>query len=126
MSDSILNTTKKLLGLADDYTAFDIDVRMHINAVFAKLHQLGIGPPTGFKIEDDTPTWDDYLLGDMRLNSVPELVYLRCRLIFDPPTSPHALSALEKVADETEWRLVAYRDESLAVVSVPVVVEEEV
>ena len=45
--DSILTSVKKLLGIAESYTAFDADIIMHINAVFLVLQQLDgnvIGP----------------------------------------------------------------------------------
>ena len=104
MSDSILLSTKKTLGLAEDYTAFDQDIIMHINSVFSVLHQLGIGPLEGFEIIDDTDTWEDFA-SDVRLNSIRSYVYLRVRLLFDPPTTSFLLNALQEQIKELEWRL---------------------
>ena len=51
---SILTDTKKNLGIADDYTAFDQDIILHINSIFGVLNSLGIGPEEGFDISDKT------------------------------------------------------------------------
>lgn len=101
---SILRSTKKALGLPEDYTVFDVDVIMHINTVFAFLNQLGVGPEEGFSIEDDTAVWEDFTT-DVRLNAVKSYVYLRVKLLFDPPATSFAISAFEKQVSEMEWRL---------------------
>ena len=41
MEQSILNTVKKILGLAPEETVFDLDVITHINTAFSTLYQLG-------------------------------------------------------------------------------------
>ena len=111
MTNSILDSTKKNLGIAADYTAFDQDILMHINSAFSTLNQLGIGPVDGFMIEDETAVWDDFLLSDLRLNSVKTYVYLSVRLLFDPPPTSFTLSALTEQKKELEWRLNTYREE---------------
>lgn len=105
MTDSILNTVKKVLGLDPDYTAFDTDVIMHINSVFSTLHQLGVGPSQAFQIQDETETWFEFLGNETSINSVKTYVYLRVRLIFDPPATSFTIAAMEKQAQELEWRL---------------------
>lgn len=110
MSTSILNSIKKVLNLPIDDTDFDQDVLMHVNSVFATLAQLGVGPPTGFMIEDATTTWDAFLGTDLLLNSVKSYMYLKVRLMFDPPQNPHIFTALEKNAQEFEWRLNVTRE----------------
>jgi hypothetical protein len=90
MTDSILDSTKKILNLASDYTVFDQDIILHINSVFSTLNQLGVGPVAGFMIEDNTPVWSDFLEGDLRLNNVKTYMYLRVRMLFDPPTLGYA------------------------------------
>lgn len=113
MTTSILDSTKKALGIASDYDVFDPDIIMHINSVFSTLNQLGIGPAEGFAIEDATPTWDTFLNGDSRLNSIKTYVYLRVRLLFDPPTTSYLISALNEEVDELTWRLSAHRETEL-------------
>jgi hypothetical protein len=105
--ESILTSIKKLLGITEEYTHFDEDLIMHINSVFMILTQLGVGPATGFAIEDDSATWEDYLpeATGMKLQAVKTYIYLRVRLLFDPPTSSAAMEALNRQISEYEWRL---------------------
>lgn len=111
MSASILNSTKKILGIASDYTAFDVDILTHINSVFSTLYQLGIGPDNGFEIEDDVATWSDFTEDDPRLNPIKTYVYLRVRLLFDPPNTSYAIESMKHQIEELEWRLNALREE---------------
>lgn len=110
MIDSILTSIKKILGIDENYTIFDPDIIVHINSVFSTLNQLGIGPEAGFAIEDADPTWADFLDDDPRLNSVKTYVYLRVRLLFDPPTTSYLITALQEQARELEWRLNVQRE----------------
>ena len=105
MADSILLTVKKILGLDPDYTAFDVDVITHINSVFTTLTQLGVGPVGGFFIEDENDVWEDYITPEMNLNAVKTYVYLRVRLLFDPPTTSYHITSLKEQILELEWRL---------------------
>lgn len=111
METSILTSTKKILGLAEDYTVFDLDIITHINATFSTLTQLGVGPAEGFMIEDDTAVWEDFILDDNQYNSVKSYMYLRVRQIFDPPTTSFAISAFDSQIKELEWRLNSHREE---------------
>lgn len=111
MSTSILDSTKKSLGLAPDYDAFDPDIIMHINSIFMVLTQLGIGPATGYAIEGNTETWEDYLIGQTNLKAVQSYMYLRVKMIFDPPATSFVLTSLENIQKELEWRLVIGADE---------------
>ena len=110
MDDSILNSVKKILGIAADYDAFDTDIIVHINSVFSTLNQLGLGPSEGFMIEDDSAVWEDFLLGDIRLNHVKTYMYLRVRVLFDPPTTGFTLTAMQEQIKELEWRLSVFRE----------------
>lgn len=105
--DSILTSVKKLLGLTEDYEYFDEDIKIHINSVFSVLTQLGVGPETGFIITGKTETWDDYIPGvdRVKLDMIKSYVYLRVRLLFDPPTSSFLIEAMNKQVSEFEWRL---------------------
>lgn len=110
MSESILESTKKVLGLGSDYTVFDVDVMMHINSTFSTLNQLGLGPEDGFSIDGEESTWADFIGDDPRLNSVKTYVYLKVRSVFDPPQSAHAINAMNEQIKEFEWRLNVYRE----------------
>lgn len=109
MASSILTSTKKALDLSEDYDAFDGNILMHINSVFSTLHQLGVGPSDPFMIEDATPTWDDFS-ADPRLSAVRSYVFLRVKILFDPPTTSFLLDAYQKQIQEMEWRLNAVRE----------------
>lgn len=111
MTNSILLSTKKILGLEENYTAFDVDVIMHINSILTILTDIGIGPPDGFAIVDANDTWDDFLDGDLRFNSVMTYVYLRVRILFDPPTTSYLLAAMKEQYQELECRLSMTREE---------------
>ena len=112
MNNSILISTKKILGIEEQYKAFDPDIITHINTVFSVLTQLGIGDPEGFAIEDDVPEWTDFLQNDPNLNAVKTYVYLRVRLLFDPPTTSYLIESMKEQLRELEWRLNVYREDT--------------
>jgi hypothetical protein len=105
--ESILTSIKKLLGIEEDYTHFDADIVMHINSVFMILTQLGVGPSEGFIIEDKTKTWTDFLPNSdlAKLSAVKSFIYLKVRLLFDPPSSSAVIESTNKLISELEWRL---------------------
>ena len=103
--ESILTSIKKLVGIAEDYTVFDTDFIIYINSAFATLNQLGIGPVEGFSIVDASSKWSDYGVATPMLDHVKSYVYLKVKLLFDPPTSPTVLDAYNRMIQETEWRL---------------------
>ena len=103
--DSILTSIKKLLGIDESYTHFDVDIIMHINSVFMTLRQLGVGPPEGFRITGAYETWDEFIDDDQYLDAVKTYVYQKVGLIFDPPTNSAHLAALENLTKEFEFRL---------------------
>ena len=105
MDDSILNTIKKQLGITEDYTVFDNDLIVHINSVFLTLSQLGVGPDEGFFIEGKTDSWTDYIDEGVLLNSIKTYVYLKVKLLFDPPGSSYAIDAINNIIKELEWRI---------------------
>lgn len=105
LEDSILTTTKKLLNVAPENTAFDMEIEIYINSAFAVLQQVGATPPDGFAIDGTTTKWSDFLKDRKNLNMVKSYIGLRVRLIFDPPTNSSALTALQEQAKELEWRL---------------------
>lgn len=103
--ESILTSIKKLLGIAEEYEHFDADLIMHINSVFAILTQLGVGPSEGFSISDKYSTWDEFIEDDPRLEMVKSYIYMKVKLLFDPPTSSAVMEATNRLTSELEWRL---------------------
>lgn len=105
METSILDSIKKLLGIPSEAIEFDTDILIHINSVFSILTQLGVGPSSGFSIEDSSAEWSDFIGDDVRLSDVKSFVYLKTRLLFDPPASSAAMDAMNRMASELEWRI---------------------
>lgn len=105
MENNILTSIKKLLGVSEEYQEFDTDIIMHINTVFLNLTQLGVGPEEGFSIEDETAEWDEFIEDNAQLNAVKSYVYLKVKLLFDPPLSSSVTQSMERMIAELEWRL---------------------
>ena len=106
MEESILALVKKSIGIDPSYTVFDIDLITHINSVFMALTQLGIGPAKGFRIEDDSDEWTDFIpVDDLRFEAVKSYVCLKVRLLFDPPSGSVILGCIKEQISELEWRL---------------------
>lgn len=103
--ESILTSIKKLLGIAEEYEHFDPDLILHINSVFMVLNQLGVGPE-GFMIQDKHSIWTDFIpVEDVRFEAVKSYVYLKVRLLFDPPLSSAVMESINRMISEFEWRL---------------------
>ena len=114
VNDSILTSIKKLLGIDEGYNAFDTDIIIHINSVLMHLNQLGVGPEQPFSITGDSETWADFL-GDKvtEFEAVKTFIYIKVRLIFDPPTNSFVVDAYDKTAKEYEWRLIVQAERGL-------------
>ena len=105
--ESILTTIKTMLGIPEDETHFDQDIKININSVFMTLNQLGVGPSNGFFISDSTKTWSDFLQDQTDVEAVKSYMYLKVKLIFDPPSTSFVLDSMERQIKEWEWRLNA-------------------
>lgn len=109
--NSILLTIKKLLGISEGQTNFDTDIIIHINSVLMILTDMGVGPSDGYVIQDEFTTWEDFIpLEDNNLELVKTYIYLKVKLLFDPPLSSSVLSAMERSISEFEWRLSVKAD----------------
>ena len=103
--DSILTSIKKLLGIEENYTHFDTDITIHINSVFLDLNQIGVGPKEGYSIEDKQDLWDDFIPNSPKLEAVKSFMYLKVKLLFDPPQSSALIESMNRQIDKLEWRL---------------------
>lgn len=104
--DSILTSIKKLLGITEEYEQFDDDIIIHINSVFMTLRQLGVGPAKGYSISGKGNSWTEYLpADDPDFQAVKSYVYLKVRILFDPPSSSAVMEAMNRSIAEFEWRL---------------------
>ena len=105
--NSILNSIKKRLGIMPEYEHFDDDIIMDINTVFTTLNQLGVGPSEGFHIENQDAEWTDFVNDMSKLEFVKTYVYLKVKLLFDPPQSSFVIEAIKSQLSELEWRILA-------------------
>lgn len=110
MEESILKSTKKILGIDSEYTPFDLDIITHINTAFSLLNQLGVGSEFFF-IEDDTAVWSDFIVPPNQLHMVKTYVYLKVRILFDPPATSFLIQAANDQLKEHEWRLNSFRED---------------
>lgn len=114
--ESILDSIKKLIGFDPMYVGFDLDVKMHINAAFATLNQLGVGPAAGFIVTDRTDVWDSFVPDLIQQSMVKNYVYIKTRLVFDTPPTSFTITAYNNLAEELEWRLCSLASEGGVVV----------
>ena len=104
--ESILTSIKKLLGIEEDDVSFDEELVMHINSVIMALTQLGIGPPEGFEIEDETSTWQEFIPEMTKFNAVKTYIFMRVKLAFDSASMASPLiECYNRQIAEYEWRL---------------------
>ena len=115
--DSIFDTIKKMLGVDVEDTGFDMDIIVHINSVLMTLSQLGVAPEEGFSITDNSSTWSDLLVDSTKLEATKSYMYLKVKMLFDPPSTSFVLESMNRSITEWEWRL--------AVQTTPAVVAEE-
>ena len=106
-TESILMSIKKLLNVEEDDPAFDTDIGLLINSEFMTLHQLGIGPDEGFSITDADTTWVDFSNDQTLIETVKSYIYMKVRMIFDPPASSVVADAFNSRIHELEFRLNA-------------------
>ena len=105
MKESILTSIKKLLGIAEDYINFDTDIIIHINSVFTTLNQVGVGPTKRFRITDKSETWEMFASDEDFLDSVKTYIYLKVKIVFDPPLNSSVMESYKQEIKELEWRL---------------------
>lgn len=109
MEQSVLKTTKKILGIADGDTSFDLDVLAHINSAFSTLKQLGVVADDVI-VEDDELDLESLELPPVQLGLVRTYIYLKVRIAFDPPATSFHIEAFNKQIEEHEGRLSIARE----------------
>lgn len=104
-NDSILTDVKKLLGIQKEYTHFDQDILIHINTALSTIFQLGYPHDVPHRIASEEDTWETLLGEQKEIESIKTLIYLKVRLVFDPPTNSFTIEAIKNIIAELEWRL---------------------
>lgn len=103
--ESILTSIKLLLGITEDYEAFDQQIIAHINSGFMILTQLGVGPPDGFMITSKVDTWNEFISDEKKMQLVKSYMHLKVKMLFDPPSSSAVMDSTNRMINEFEWRL---------------------
>ena len=113
MENSILNTIKSmLLGSGIEVTDFDTDLIVLINSTLSNMMQLGVSEKQ-FHITGPSETWDQLITNENILASVKEYIYIRAKLLFDPPSSSIVMEAYKEILKEDEWRITNELDISM-------------
>lgn len=123
-NEPVLKEVKASLGIANEVTVFDRELKMHINSAFGTLSQLGLGPEGGFEVESGTETWNDFLAEDLNLSPVKSYVHLRVKLLFDPPANSWVTVAMKEQIEQLEWRLNVVREDTIPIEDSPLPDEE--
>lgn len=111
--ESILTSVKLLLGITEDYEAFDQQIIAHINSVFMILTQLGVGPPEGFMITSKIDTWNEFVSDEKKMQLVKSYTYLKVKMLFDPPSTSAVMDSTNRMINEFEWRLNSQAESKL-------------
>ena len=105
LQESILNTIKKMIGVEENYKQFDIDLIVHINTAFAALAQIGHNLKDGYFISDMNNIWSEYITDTRLLDPIKTYVYLKTKLVFDPPSSSMVIESMKQTLKELEFRI---------------------
>lgn len=100
----VLTDIKKLIGFDETYTAFDTDILIHINSTLSLLEQIGVDV-TSKLTSNGNEDWDDILGDDVEQEMIKEYIYLKTRLVFDPPLNSSILESIKESIREYEWRI---------------------
>ena len=114
VTESILDSIKIMLGNSVDDTNFDAELIMFINGALAIINKLGVGL-TGYKISNNSNTWDEFLGDRTDLEEVKTNVYLRVRLAFDPPQNSFLVTSIKEQIAESTWYIELYHKEDITV-----------
>lgn len=102
--DSILDSIKQMLGSESEDTNFDRELIIYINGALMIINQLGVGP-NGYRITGKENVWVEFIGDRTDLELIKTDVYLRTRLVFDPPQNSFLVSAIKEQITEYEWRI---------------------
>lgn len=105
MNESILTSIKSLLGIGEDYDAFDTEIIMHINSALSVLSQLGVSDADSYIVANADNKWSDIIKEGRNLEMVKTLIYFKVKKAFDPPQNGTVMSALDAQISELEWRV---------------------
>lgn len=102
---SVLGTIKTMIGPSEMYEGFDLDLTTHINSILMYLVDIG-AVKKGTRITSDHETWNTILEGNKNIEGIKSLIYIRCRLMFDPPANATMVKTLQDEANRLEWYIL--------------------
>lgn len=105
LDDSVLLSTKKAIGYEPDYDVYDSDIMLHINSLLSKLIQVGYDFKPNYRVTSKEKLWSDILVGSPVDDMIKDYIYIKTKLVFDPPQNATVLTALKEEASELEWRV---------------------
>mgnify|MGYP003406417578 CR=1 FL=1 len=103
--DSILVYIKKLLGYSEDDRSFDDEIMNFINMAFGRLNQLGVGSTEIFIITGTSEKWTDFIGTNKWMEPSKTYIYLKTKIVHDPPLSSIVLESMKSAIDELECDL---------------------
>ena len=110
MNEKILDSVKTICNIALDDTSFDNDLILYINSALMVVMQEWHGMDHAFRIQTSNETWADLLGAEEDNEGVKELIGLKVKLMFDPPTSQAVMQAISDQIKELEWRMYIWKD----------------
>lgn len=108
LSDSILSSVKKLIGISEEDDSFDLDVMFNINAASSVLYQLGV-LSRPYMVTSKEDTYDDLIPGASEdiVSQIKMYFVYKTRLGFDSSTlSATVIEVIKEMIKEAEWRLM--------------------
>lgn len=106
IDDSILSTIKDMVGIAKEDDSFDNDLIININSALSVLWQIGMPFAGSYSIKNNSDTWGSMFEGNEPLIDMSkEYMYMRVRIVFDPPSNSYVMDSIKNRISELEWRI---------------------
>lgn len=108
LSDSILLSVKKLIGISEDDLSFDLDIMLNINAASSTLYQLGVLRKP-FTVTSKEDIYEDLIPGGSEdvINQIKMYFVYKTKIGFDSSTlSGTVIDTIKEMIKEAEWRLM--------------------
>ena len=100
----ILTDIKKSLGFDEEYKAFDKDIVLQINSALSILKQIGVDVVSSVT-EDGSEDWSDVLGECADIEMIKNYIFMKTKLVFDPPLNGSVLESIKEQIKEFEWRI---------------------
>lgn len=108
ISDSILSSVKKLIGIFEEDNSFDLDIMLNINAAISTLYQLGVIEKP-YSITSKEETYNDLIPNGAEdvISQIKMYFVYKTKLGFDSSTlTSGVMETLKEMIKEAEFRLM--------------------